>query len=306
MKRILTLIFAVSIFVSMFGCSPANSDNGSPQTEASTEEGSETGNVEDSIIAVTKLVVDFGGKLQLVSLLGDDVKDSMQENYGEYVSPELLSKWREDPQNAPGRLVSSPWPDRIEIMSVDKLSDETYKVEGYIIEVTSAEAESGGAAAKRAVALEVGYFSDKWMIEDVTLGDYVTDAKITYANDQYGFDFTLPESWQGYTLIEGTWNGTDLASGKQTESGPMITIRHPEWTQKNPRQDIPIMIFTLSEWEAVQNETLGVSAAPVPPSELGRNSVYVFALPPRYNFAFPEGYEEVEDIIAGNPLEPAE
>ena len=40
------------------------------------------------------------------------------------------------------------------------------------------------------------------------------------------------------------------------------------------------------------------------PKELGRNSKYVFALPARYNFAFPTGFEEVEDILAGNPLQP--
>ena len=45
-------------------------------------------------------------------------------------------------------------------------------------------------------------------------------------------------------------------------------------------------------------------AAPINPSELGRNKRYVFALPPRYNFAFPTGYEEVEEILEGKPLEP--
>jgi hypothetical protein len=86
----------------------------------------------------------------------------------------------------------------------------------------------------------------------------------------------------------------------------MILIRHPEWKENQVRQDIPIMIFTLSQWESVEQETLSVSAAPIPPSELGRNSSYVFALPARYNFAYPEGAQEVEDIIAGNPLEPTE
>jgi hypothetical protein len=42
-----------------------------------------------------------------------------------------------------------------------------------------------------------------------------------------------------------------------------------------------------------------------PASEFGRNSRYVFALPARYNFAFPKGYEEVEDILNGNPLHAA-
>ena len=303
MKKILTLIFAVSVFAFMFGCSPGAGgadDTRQPSTESAS---GGTGNPED---AVTKLVEDFGEKLQLVSLLGDDAKSAMQENYGEYVTPELLSNWQADPQNAPGRLVSSPWPDRIEIKSMDKGSDESYKVEGYIVEMTSVEAETGGAAAKRAITLDVKKSGDSWLISDVTLGDYAAGASITYANDQYGFDFTLPESWEGYTLITDTWSGTDIDSGKQMESGPLISIRHPEWAQENPRQDIPIMVFTLLQWEAVQAETLSVGAAPVPPSELGRNSAYVFALPARYNFSFPEGYEEVEEIMAGNPLAPTE
>ena len=39
------------------------------------------------------------------------------------------------------------------------------------------------------------------------------------------------------------------------------------------------------------------------PIELGRNSDYVFALPARYNYAFPEGYEEVDDIIESGAFE---
>jgi hypothetical protein len=58
------------------------------------------------------------------------------------------------------------------------------------------------------------------------------------------------------------------------------------------------MIFTLAQW----SQDLIVSAAPVPPSELGRNTRYVFALPPRYNFAFPDGFQEVEAIVEGKPL----
>ncbi|MGB8451919.1 MAG: hypothetical protein WCD89_06255 [Anaerocolumna sp.] len=47
-------------------------------------------------------------------------------------------------------------------------------------------------------------------------------------------------------------------------------------------------------------------SAPINPCELGRNSQYVFALPARYNYAFPEGFEEVEDIIQSAPLAPTE
>ena len=168
--------------------------------------------------------------------------------------------------------------------------------------MTSVENENGGIAAKRAITLDVKYSNDEWLIDDVTLGDYETDTAITYVNNQYGFHFTLPNSWQDYTLILGTWNGTDIASGKQTESGPMISIRHPEWTEKNLRQDIPIMIFTLSQWEAVQNETLSVSAAPIPQASLGGIPLMFFPFPPVTTSLFQKATKKWKTLLQGNRL----
>ncbi|TKC16116.1 hypothetical protein [Robertmurraya kyonggiensis] len=128
-----------------------------------------------------------------------------------------------------------------------------------------------------------------------------------YENTEYGFVFSLPESWKGYRIVEERWEGlgiTEEQSGKVVETGPQIVIRHPQWTEETPRQDIPIMIFTLEHWEALQKEEYSVGAAPIKPKELGRNDEYVFALPARYNFAFPLGFEEVEEILNGNPLKP--
>ncbi|HVM94455.1 MAG TPA: hypothetical protein VMT67_16660 [Terriglobales bacterium] len=84
----------------------------------------------------------------------------------------------------------------------------------------------------------------------------------------------------------------------------MIVIQDPRSTEAEPRQDIPIMVFTHKQWKLVEEGTLVVSAAPIGPGELGRNREYVFALPPRYNYAFPEGYEEVEKIISRGSLKP--
>jgi hypothetical protein len=119
-----------------------------------------------------------------------------------------------------------------------------------------------------------------------------------YVNQQYGFRFDLPSDWKGYTVHSETWEGTTQTDPPRKEHGPKIILRDPRWTESAPRQDIPIMVFTLSQW----NQDLVVSAAPVPPSELGRNTHYVFALPPRYNFAFPDGFQEVDTIIQGKPL----
>jgi len=132
-----------------------------------------------------------------------------------------------------------------------------------------------------------------------------------YQNIEYGFVFSLPVTWNNYSVVLDAWRGQILGAQGTTEaaeviSGPEILIRHPEWTAENPRQDIPIMVFTLDQWGLVQDEKMVVSAAPIGPRELGRNANYVFALPARYNYALITGYEEVEEILQGNPLLPIE
>lgn len=128
---------------------------------------------------------------------------------------------------------------------------------------------------------------------------------IEYTNTEYGFHFLLPRSWKGYSIITDTWKGyAPGASGDAiVAEGPLISIRHPAWTQAEPRQDIPIMIFTIAQWNSLQQEKFHIGAAPIGPSELGRNATYVFALPARYNYAFPIGYEEVDAILQGKPLQ---
>ncbi|MFS0778260.1 hypothetical protein ABC255_19945 [Neobacillus sp. 3P2-tot-E-2] len=124
-----------------------------------------------------------------------------------------------------------------------------------------------------------------------------------YENAEYGFSFTLPVSWEGYQIVSDSWEGISTDQ-QQIENGQILLIRHPDWTEEKPRQDIPIMIFTLKQWSSLQNGEFHIGAAPIGPTLLGQNTEYVFALPARYNFAFLEGYEEVETIIENNPLQP--
>lgn len=319
MKKILMLLLALLFTISLFGCA-SQKVVFQGKVESQEKQASQIKEVSQAVVdqkqidenekkAVTGLVEDFGRKLQMVSLLSpkDLAVKSMQENYGGLVSPELLAKWQSDPQNAPGRMVSSPWPDRIEVLSAEKSPEGTYDVKGEIIEITSVEKEKGGFAAKRPISLVVKKIEDRWLIDAVTLGAYEEAGSVVYEDTQYGFSFTLPASWKGYKIITDKWEGLALngqEGEKIVETGPVINIRHPEWTSQNPRQDIPIMVFTLSQWNSLQKDEFHIGAAPIAPSELGRNSGYVFALPARYNFAFPTGYEEVEKILATNPLQP--
>lgn len=110
-----------------------------------------------------------------------------------------------------------------------------------------------------------------------------TPTSLDYKNTEYNFNFTLPISWQGYSIVTENWNGTVISTNKKI-IGPEILIRHPLWTAKTPRQDIPIMIFTLAEWDLIQQEKLSLGAAPIGPTELGSNANYNFALPARYNY----------------------
>lgn len=102
MKKLVLCILIVCLGIFLFGC--MNDKDQSAEDKS----------------AVTSLVEQFGQKLQMVSLLApaDTVRQVMQEQYSAYVTPDLLAKWQSDPQNAPGRLTSSPWPDRIEISSL--------------------------------------------------------------------------------------------------------------------------------------------------------------------------------------------
>jgi hypothetical protein len=131
---------------------------------------------------------------------------------------------------------------------------------------------------------------------------------VVYVNKQYGFRFYLPKSWKGYSIVVTRWGGgtynDEQGNPKNAEDGPVIYIGHPLSTKENPRQDIPIMVFTLAQWDLVESGQITVSAAPFGPGEIGRNAKYVFATPPRYNYVFPTGFEEVEEILQNDPLQP--
>jgi hypothetical protein len=140
-------------------------------------------------------------------------------------------------------------------------------------------------------------------------GTHEQTGSVVYKNAQYGSTFALPASWNGYKVLNEKWEGLSLEEdhqGEVPETGPIVIIRHPEWTSAKPRQDIPVMVFTTDQWNSLQQEKFHIGAAPIDPSELGRNASYVFALPARYNFAFLTGYEEVEDILKSNSLKPIE
>ncbi|MDR0381332.1 MAG: M56 family metallopeptidase [Oscillospiraceae bacterium] len=150
-----------------------------PDEQAAAAEDRPSGDaVRDDILA---LVEAFGGQLQNVRLLAPEaeVKTGIREAYSRFVSPELLQKWMDDPENAPGRALSSPWPDRIEVSTVREIAGG-YQIDGKVIEITSTEIGTGKAAASRGVTLTVKQSGADdarggFVIDDAVFGDYTRE-----------------------------------------------------------------------------------------------------------------------------------
>ncbi len=128
-------------------------------------------------------------------------------------------------------------------------------------------------------------------IADVKLGAYNEDKSIIHKDTSYGFCFKLPFSWQGHATITDTWLGSPmdmtLVDDTIAEGGSLNLLQHPHWTGKNPRQDIPIMVFAHQQWDLIRTESLRVSAAPIGPKELGQNDNMFFLYLPVITTPFP-------------------
>jgi hypothetical protein len=117
--------------------------------------------------AVRQLVTLFGSRMQTVSLLVPDslAASRLQEAYGMLVTPDLLSDWMSRPRVAPGRRVSSPWPDRIEVKSITPSGSDEYLVTGSLIYESSASGQSVAQVAAQPVQLHVRRSGDgSWRI----------------------------------------------------------------------------------------------------------------------------------------------
>lgn len=125
---------------------------------------------------------------------------------------------------------------------------------------------------------------------------------VVYNNAQFGFNFSLPDSWKGYTVISDSWKGNPLIDNIAAQSGVKLIIRHPNWTDAQHYEDLPILIFSLSQWNMYLAESFSISAAPIQATELARNNAYVFALPARWDFDYGIDYKEAQEIMANSPI----
>lgn len=98
--------------------------------------------------AARSLATRLGERMRGVSLLAPDstVRAEMREAYGDLAAPALLERWSSNPASAPGRAVSSPWPERIDVARVTR-SGSGCEVEGEVVYVTSSATDAAHAAA---------------------------------------------------------------------------------------------------------------------------------------------------------------
>ena len=113
--------------------------------------------------AVSAAVTAFGTKEQLVSLLAPNASTTIASQYGSYVVPSLLTSWEADPQSAPGRVVSSPWPDHITIGSITQTATG-YEVTGTLVLMSSNSVEHGGNDGTDPLKIDLVNQNGKWLI----------------------------------------------------------------------------------------------------------------------------------------------
>jgi hypothetical protein len=108
----------------------------------------------------------FGERLRDVSLLAPDsaVARQIREAYAPHVTPGLLAVWVAHPDSAPGRKVSSPWPERIAIDTIAPAGLRTCRVVGHVVYTTSVhETQSGDSLRERVVLRVTG--DSAWRID---------------------------------------------------------------------------------------------------------------------------------------------
>lgn len=160
---------AVITFGWYFAKAPTVPDVSSVSNEADTE--------------VRAVVTEFGTKMQYVSLLAPNRKDLMEQQYSQYIAPELIALWSTEGASALGRQTSSPWPERIEVVEV-RQNGGRYIVEGNVLEVSST-----GPAAVYPVTLTLEKRGDRWLIIKVSKGAY---SELPQSQSIVGFWECLP------------------------------------------------------------------------------------------------------------------
>jgi hypothetical protein len=129
---------------------------------------------------------------------------------------------------------------------------------------------------------------------------------LRYHHAQYDLTFFLPASWRGFSVLSQQWDGETYSPATDemivVGHGTIITLRHPQWTASAPYQDIPILVFTRAQWDALLHGKLWPSLfAGGTMHELWHSQEYVFGISSRYTFDDSvREWKETADIVEWN------
>lgn len=111
-------------------------------------------------------VAAFGRRIGQVSVLApkEQVAKGMDDIYAAHVAPELLSRWKNDPETAAGKRTSSPSPERIDVERVEARGADAFVVTGKVILLTAKERRDGGIFSSHPVTMTVTRRNGRWLI----------------------------------------------------------------------------------------------------------------------------------------------
>ena len=124
------------------------------------------------INAVYLVVGEFGARLKdvVITTSDQDVITAVDFNLKQLITDRLYQVFVQDKIRIPGRYVSSPWPERIEIASVQMLDSGSYTVHGSQVVMTDDTVAHGGNAGETPITLTLKKVNGTWLIDDVTGG----------------------------------------------------------------------------------------------------------------------------------------
>ncbi|MHB1225441.1 MAG: hypothetical protein ACYC2G_15535 [Gemmatimonadaceae bacterium] len=143
------VVAALVVVLVAGGCSADSSDGRMADSAAAVTAVTASSDDASAESGVRSAVASFASRMETVSVLGPDslARAQLREAYGVLVAPELLEQWMARPEIAPGRRVSSPWPDSIQMRSLQPAGPDSFEVSGDLVYASSADDPPAGAGA---------------------------------------------------------------------------------------------------------------------------------------------------------------
>jgi len=167
--RVLSALAALMVAASLAACS---SSSGSPSPSTSPSAAAQRAQAITHNEGEARALVElFGARQQNVTTQAPAANArNIRVQYGGLVAPALLARWMSKPTAAPGRNVSSPWPDHIAITAVVFNGSNSCSVSGQLVMLSSAYVANGAIDAEVPVHLQLSRLSGKWLITDYVQG----------------------------------------------------------------------------------------------------------------------------------------